>query len=326
MIKSLSFANYRGFTSLKVSPLRRINLITGANNTGKTTILEAIFLLLAHSQKIPGLPGLFRTNVHGPTHHINADDFYTFWQFVPNTSVPDSNALIVGQIDEEDSLTCLIQRNEGYVEIARHDETPFKVKPDNYFFDSSIPGGVMVVSTRLQAPIGDSDLYNRVTLQSGGEEKLLSLLKVVDPRLEKLRYVKAPGTTTPLVYAYFGKDGALSINQAGEGFNKLFALFCRMILGSAHTLLIDEIENGLYYETMPEIWRGIAAFARSEDVQVFATTHSRECIMAAHEAMESTGYYDFALHRLQWVKGKLEVVTHDQEMLDEAAKAGMEVR
>ena len=152
------------------------------------------------------------------------------------------------------------------------------------------------------------------------------MLKQIDPRLEKLRYAKAPGMSQALVYAYFGMTNAISMTQTGQGFSKLFSLFCRMLLSRAKLVLIDEIENGLYYETLPEIWKGIAALAQTEDIQVFATTHSRECIIAAHETMKATPGYDFALHRIQRVKGNLEAVTHDSEMLDAAIKAGLEVR
>jgi len=91
-------------------------------------------------------------------------------------------------------------------------------------------------------------------------------------------------------------------------------------------LWVDEIENGLYYETMPQIWKGIATLAASEKIQVFATTHSRECLIAAHETMKAMPSYDFALHRLQQVNGRLEAVTHDQGMLEVALNSGLEVR
>ena len=184
----------------------------------------------------------------------------------------------------------------------------------------------IVLSTRLEHPTQDADLYNQVTLLEGGEEKLLQLLREIDPRLQKLRYAKPPGTSVPLVYASFGLKNALTISQTGQGFSKLFSLFCQMLVSKAEVLLIDEIENGLYYETMPQIWKGIATLADSEKIQVFANTHSRECLIAAHETMKAQPSYDFALHRLQRVNGQLESVTHDQGMLEVALKSGLEVR
>jgi hypothetical protein len=185
----------------------------------------------------------------------------------------------------------------------------------------------VVLSTRPEHPARDAEFYNQVALSEEGEEKLMQLLREVDPRLQRLRYAKLPGTSQPLVYANFaGVKSALSITQTGQGFSKLFSLFCQMLVSKAEVLLIDEIENGLYYETMPQIWKGIATLAASENIQVFATTHSRECLIAAHETMKAQPGYDFALHRLQRVNGRIEAVTHDQGMLEVALKSGLEVR
>ena len=66
--------------------------------------------------------------------------------------------------------------------------------------------------------------------------------------------------------------------------------------------------------------------ARESDVQVFATTHSWECIQAAHEAFESEKQYDFRLHRLGWLNGEIKAVTYDKESLSASLKAELEVR
>src|SRR5262245_43839054 len=44
MFKHLTVKNFRGFSSLHLKDLARINLIAGKNNTGKTALLEAIHL------------------------------------------------------------------------------------------------------------------------------------------------------------------------------------------------------------------------------------------------------------------------------------------
>ena len=45
MYSRISIKNFRGIGSLEVDGLRRINLIVGRNNSGKTTFLEGLFLL-----------------------------------------------------------------------------------------------------------------------------------------------------------------------------------------------------------------------------------------------------------------------------------------
>ena len=355
MLTSLEFESFRGFTDLTINPLKRINLIAGANNTGKTAILEGLYLLLASDiSQLTQLPSVFRSNVLGQPGESLGDDFSTFWQSLFYDKQISKAARVSGTAESGpllpfhlgnaggDSIQ-LVRERPGQdasraprVLIGIGPEQP-RPGPERTVFKFENPhrvdGGInpsatpfIVVSTRLEQPTRDADLFNQVTLLAGGEEKLLGLLHEIDPRLQKLRYAKAPGTQVPLVYAHFGLKNALSMTQTGQGFSKLFSLFCEMLASKAKVLLIDEIENGLYYESLPDIWKGIATLAASEDIQVFATTHSRECIVAAHETLSNMPDYDFALHRLQRVKGRIEAITHDREMLDVAIKSGMEVR
>lgn len=349
MMTSLQFESFRGFTDLPISPLKRINLIAGANNTGKTGILEGLYVLLAgDNAQVSILPSVFRSNIAGQMGGHSTEDFPTFWQslfYDKQTAVvarvsakTDSGAPSAFQLSTEpNGYICILHEGLGagpggssqlQKRMAGQQSNAFKIQPGGGVQPGKNPFATpfIVLTTRLEHPTRDADLYNQVTLLEGGEEKLLGLLQEIDPRLQKLRYAKAPGTQLPLVYAHFGLKNALSMTQTGQGFSKLFSLFCQMLVSKAKVLLIDEIENGLYYESLREIWKGIANLAASEDIQVFATTHSRECIVAAHEALSKLPTYDFALHRLQRVKGRIEAVTHDQQMLDVAIKSGMEVR
>ncbi|MDQ3247949.1 MAG: AAA family ATPase, partial [Chloroflexota bacterium] len=45
MLKSLVVENYRAFESFKIDHTARVNLIVGTNNSGKSSLLEAIYLL-----------------------------------------------------------------------------------------------------------------------------------------------------------------------------------------------------------------------------------------------------------------------------------------
>src|SRR5579872_1641950 len=45
MIQSIHIEGYRGFTDFEMNGLGRVNLLVGANNSGKTSVLEALFLL-----------------------------------------------------------------------------------------------------------------------------------------------------------------------------------------------------------------------------------------------------------------------------------------
>jgi AAA15 family ATPase/GTPase len=90
-------------------------------------------------------------------------------------------------------------------------------------------------------------------------------------------------------------------------------------------LLIDEIENGLHYSTLTRVWRAIAQAARDFDVQIFATTHSWECILAAHQAFKGNDISDFRLHRLEKVKDEIKAITYDHNAIDTSIEMNWEM-
>ncbi len=49
MISSLKILNYRAFADFEMTNLGRVNLLVGKNNTGKTSILEGLFILASGS-------------------------------------------------------------------------------------------------------------------------------------------------------------------------------------------------------------------------------------------------------------------------------------
>jgi hypothetical protein len=65
MINELTLENFRGFRSLELKGLKRVNLIVGHNNSGKTSLLEGLFML-CEPPRLGELPGLFRASQGRP--------------------------------------------------------------------------------------------------------------------------------------------------------------------------------------------------------------------------------------------------------------------
>jgi AAA15 family ATPase/GTPase len=112
----------------------------------------------------------------------------------------------------------------------------------------------------------------------------------------------------------------------GQGLGRFASILLRIANARNGVVMVDEIENGFHYSVMEKVWRAIGEAARRFDVQVFATTHSWECIGAAHRAFEAAKTYDFRLHRLDRVDGDIEAVVYDQKMLSTAMATDLEVR
>ena len=163
-------------------------------------------------------------------------------------------------------------------------------------------------------PVLDAEQFNKVQLIGGGEERLLDLMRVVEPRLKKLRYAKI--TKQPLLYADIGLQALIPASQMGHAFCRMLTLYVEMLVTEAEILLIDEIENGLHHSVYENVWKGIGALAWSEDIQVFVTTHSGECVKAAAEAAKRGDEHGFSHHRLQQFHNEI-VVNTSQEIFGE---------
>ena len=81
-------------------------------------------------------------------------------------------------------------------------------------------------------------------------------------------------------------------------------------------ILIDEIEKGLHHSVLVDVWKSLDWLSRKFNVQVFATTHSYECIVAANNAFTELESDELHLHRLRRDEDHIKAVTYTKEALD----------
>ena len=327
MLTSLSIENFRLFKKLEVKSLNRVNLIAGENNVGKTALLEALYLLFADSNRFMDFPSILRTSQ-------GVDEFDSFWLWLfydknqanrveIKASGDHSYAAIVDQqADEFPGSTATFQYLRDGVLTGQR-----RVNRDGSFGRSDPTSGwpgVTVFSTSPSAPADDADHFNLIAAKRGGRRALVEQLRIVEPRLQDLQYLKIG--KVPLVYADVGMENLVPCTQLGQGFSRLLRLFSEMLLAKSKIALIDEIENGIHYSAMGKVWKGIAAVAAKEDLRVFATTHSYECIRSAHKSFSAERQYDLTVHRLERVGEDIRVASYDRTSLETSFEMNLEVR
>src|SRR5262249_23512733 len=92
--------------------------------------------------------------------------------------------------------------------------------------------------------------------------------------------VLSPTGTQAIYASVSGVERKIPLGLVSAGVNKFVAILIGIAWARRGIVLIDEIENGLYYKLLPEMWQEIADFAESNNTQIFATTHSREFLEA----------------------------------------------
>ncbi len=123
-----------------------------------------------------------------------------------------------------------------------------------------------------------------------------------------------------------GIDEPIALRSLGDGMQRVFGLALTLVNAKDGILLIDEIENGLHYSVQPDIWHLVFQLAHRLNVQVFATTHSLDCIKAFQEAARENTQEEGLLIRLQGKKGEIGAVLYEEEELAIATHEQIEVR
>ena len=104
-------------------------------------------------------------------------------------------------------------------------------------------------------------------------------------------------------------------------------LYCSLLVTDAKLALIDEVENGIHYSSLPTLFKGIQDIAVNNNVQTLMTTHSWDCIKAAYKTFAYAGNLkDFQLIRLERDGDNVRAVVINDEMLETVMEAGYEVR
>ena len=355
MYTRFEIENFRGFESLVVDSLERVNLIAGKNNVGKTALLEALFLHIgAHNPELPlkvnAIRGIERVPIQS--------ELAWGWLFYDKRT---GNEITLGSTDEKDmrrTLTIKLvasdtvsalgdgngseSRSAGILSTAdisrdlvleyedsgrHHAEARVSITSEGEIkFRRGggapvAPGIYLGAIARLTGE--DSERFSNLE-RTGKAESLLPTLQMLEPRLTRLAVLVTAGQ--PMIHGYVGLREPMPLPVMGQGLVRLSAILLALPSVSGGTLLIDEIENGLHYSVLPDVFKAIGEAARAYNVQVFATTHSWECILAAHQAFSTGPVYDFRLHRLERTEETVEIITLDQKKLDIAIAHGLEVR
>ncbi len=91
-------------------------------------------------------------------------------------------------------------------------------------------------------------------------------------------------------------------------------------------LLVDEIDTGLHHTVMADMWKLIYGAARELNVQVFATTHSQDCVQSLSKVCVKDGRHEHKITLKRIEVGKRRAVPYSEEEIIVAAKENIEVR
>jgi energy-coupling factor transporter ATP-binding protein EcfA2 len=344
-LPSLHIQNFRAFNDLRLDNLGRVNLIVGKNNVGKSTLLEAIALYASGRSAIHELVNLLkaRQEFQRPFPQDESAPALDFRRvFHSHTSFSTGSRAVVNcritapsAAQSEFSMQLgFPSGRKGYsvsllIDQAHHnildsiviDFISSEYPPsDKLFACHSIPARGLA-SSQLDW------LWDSIVL-TDQEQDVLRSLQIIAPEIERISLAEGTRTSAqgrvPLVRRKGSRDPE-PLRSMGDGMNRVFELALGLANSKDGILLVDELENGVHYSAQEQLWRLIFETASQLNVQVFATTHSWDCIESfqrAASAHPSNG----ALISLARQEGEVKGTVFNERDLEIITRESIEVR
>lgn len=321
MIKSLKIKNFRGFESLELKNLTKVNLIVGDNASGKTALLEALFLLGGLSSEMFLRLKTFRIMPDikiDQTQKIFTELFGDyFYQFDVNKTIyletkgsltetrsveiyfaeKEAAQVAIGDSINETQLIAPL-KFKGKYEGAKEFEVQAVLENGKLSlprFPSPVKAAFFASNTKYN-PQETADRFSRLDAE-GTLEEVTEIFYDIYPFVRDLSIVTSNGEGM-----IWGRMAGIKVKQPltliSDGVNKLLQLLLAIKAAPYSYVLIDEIENGFYFERMPEVCRAIYELALKSNVQLFISTHSKE-LLEAFRGVARQNERDFSLIRTE---------------------------
>jgi AAA15 family ATPase/GTPase len=346
IIKSLGIHNYRCFEHFTIEKLGQVNLIVGKNSVGKTALLEALWLLVSGSSwsiihkilydrnelVVYNLPGQVSAQ-------LQTEGFFSLAngrkrKLPLNFGIASNKVMMALTVaDTYEGLKRIIQNDDKVVEsspwLKGWPDLPEPKELEYQIIEESKKHSAVFIPTTGLIWQAVSSYWDDMAL-TDKEDDIISCLQFLDPDITRFTF-KGENMKDRVRYSVV-KSGRfpdpVPLATMGEGIQRVFAIALAMSTASNGYLLIDEVETGLYHQVQADVWRAIFKLAHEWNVQVFATTHSWDCVEAFQEAAAEDQNEEAMLIRLQHKRSGdgIEAVLYDEELLAKATRQQVEVR
>jgi len=255
-IKTASFKNFKCFEELEVENLKRVNLIAGKNNIGKTAFMEGVELIVSSKDTI-GLSFNIFEMIKRRQSSIK-DDRYFELDFIYENSLyvelkTDTKKVTIEYIEED------LEEYQPALKLnVNSDEKIFTIEQiansGNYALiigrkrQGLVKSRVNFIKSVAMDEREIAILYGKL-IDLNKEEFLNSSLQRFDENIIALKQ-KATDRNVILKVALKNRELPVLLSSLGEGINRYIAILCAIWASKDGYLFIDEIEMEYTLRTM----------------------------------------------------------------------------
>ena len=284
--------NFKKFDSLEVKDIGQFNLIVGDNNVGKTCFLEALlidsdskitntnFIISLLNRKILSFNNIYKTS----------ESSFSFFKHLAKKN--DSTSIINYQLNKRKikgdvkDFELPLNFKDKWDRPLISDKNIFDLEISHRFFRKSLQNFNYPLISLNSNEDDIVDLYNSLTTKKDKED-LIQVLKVIFPLIIDVEYkIEFKQIFDTFIFSFKDKDEFIPLNYLGDGFKRIFYIILKVLSLKGKRIMIDEIETGIHHSRQKDFLKNTLKVCKELDVQLFATSHSKECETAFAEALK----------------------------------------
>ena len=316
-ISNINISSYRGIKNLQLKDLEQINILTGDNNSGKTSVLEIINTFSQPDQIKSWLDVSREDNylLGGISIYERLNDLFNVnseekkVEYIIETKTEQTKVELVGKdseaelteedyydklgylrvrdVEDENTGDVLITVPKAELEVRINGKKTDKLSVYEGQRRKTISlvkkGRREPLNTVYISPFGhiNGNLFlNDILNNPELYEEMLEILKEFDPGIISINYDNGGRQSIRGFYKILSKENnrALPLNMYGDGMKKAVLLMSAVIKARDGILLLDEFETAIHTSAMDKVFKWILETSMKLNVQVFLTSHSREAI------------------------------------------------
>ena len=322
--KNIEIKNFRGIDNLKVDDFSRVNVFLGQNNSGKSTMLEAIAMLMSmsnpdvpqqinavrarkpfsnfidikyffHNMDVSMPPEVSSEQTDGASRHLKLGLSYVFDEMADPKNEPVQQT---GSVFYVNTLEMHFDVTNGMSKQSYN--SWLRVNPQGLVVNRKPAEGYMEKNRAWLIPsdLMTNNLANDLTelIRRNKKDTVLALLKLFDERINGIEIL-----TDDVYIGFEGMAEMLPARVTGDGLRRYLSIVASAANPMIDMILIDEIDNGLHYSVYKKLWQALFTLAVASDKQLFVTTHSKEALAHLCGMLEENSDYqkDFRLYTLE---------------------------
>ena len=350
--KNIEIKNFRGIDHLTIDDFSRVNVLLGQNNSGKTTVLEAIAMLMSMSNpdipqainavrarkpfskfidiqyyfnnlNVATPPEVEAEQTNGGSRHLKLALSYVFDELADPQNEPQQQ---MGTVKYVNTLEMNFDVSNGASKQSY--QSWLRVNSQGMVVNRKVADGYLENKRAWLTPsdLMTSNLANDLAelFKRNRKDTILALLKLFDARISSIEIL-----TDDIYVGFEGMAQMLSISMMGDGLRRYLNIVAAAANPLTNILLIDEIDNGLHYSVYRKLWQSLFALASATDKQIFVSTHSKETLYYLNEMLQEASDYkpDMRLYTLErTIKKGMQAYMYTYEGLAEACNNDVELR